>query len=206
MRAVLVANPKGGCGKTTVSTNISAGLAHAGHRVLLLDLDRQRSACTWTSIRPGHLPPVHAFQPKSDSHPPKGDWLVIDSPAGIHGKTLAHGLKLADSVVVPLQPSLFDMSATAEFLGGLLREKEVRRSRARVGIVGVRVDPRTKAASTLSAFLAQFDLPILGYLRDSQTYPNAAFNGLSIFDLPPSSSERDLATWQPILDWITATA
>lgn len=207
MRAVLVANPKGGCGKTTVSTNISAGLAYSGHKVLLLDLDRQRSACTWTSIRPGYLPPVHTFQLNdSDDQPPKGEWLVIDSPAGIQGKTLAHGLKLADSVIVPVQPSLFDMSATAEFLDGLLRLKEVRKSRARVGIVGVRVDPRTKAASTLSAFLAQFDLPVLGCLRDSQVYPNAAFNGLSVFDLPPSSSERDVTTWQPILDWITASS
>lgn len=206
MRAVLVANPKGGSGKTTVSTNIAAGLAHAGRRVLLLDLDRQRSACTWTAIRPVHLPAVHAFGPHPEMQPPKADWLVIDSPAGIHGKTLAHALKLADSVVVPLQPSLFDMSATADFLNGLLQEKEIRKSRARVGIVGVRVDPRTRAAATLAAFLAQFDLPVLGCLRDSQTYPNAAFNGLSIFDLPPSGAERDQAAWQPILDWITVEA
>jgi len=136
--------------------------------------------------------------------PPKGDWLVIDSPAGIHGKTLTHALKLADSVVVPVQPSLFDMSATAAFLAELVREKAVRNGRARIGIVGVRVDARTKAASTLSAFLAQFDLPILGYLRDAQLYPNAAFNGLSIFDLPLSASDRDLPGWQPILDWVTA--
>lgn len=203
MRAVLVVNPKGGCGKTTVATNIAAGLAHGGKQVLLLDLDRQRSSCIWTNIRPAHLPSVHSFQPHPDTQPPKGDWLVIDSPAGIHGKTLAHGLKLADSVVIPVQPSLFDMSATAEFLDGLLREKAIRKSRARIGIVGVRIDARTKAAATLSAFLAQFDLPVLGYLRDSQTYPNAAFNGLSIFDLPPSSAERDQSHWQPILDWIT---
>ena len=204
MRAVLVANPKGGSGKTTVSTNIAAGLAYAGKRVLLLDLDRQRSACTWTSIRPGHLPAVHSFSPHPEVQPPKGDWLVIDSPAGIHGKTLTHALKLADSVVIPVQPSLFDMSATAGFLAELVREKAVRSGRTRVGIVGVRVDARTKAASTLTAFLAQFELPILGYLRDAQLYPNAAFNGLSIFDLPPFASERDLPGWQPILDWVSA--
>ncbi len=206
MRAVLVVNPKGGSGKTTVSTNVAAGLSYTGRRVLLLDLDRQRSACTWTAIRPSHLPAVHAFGPHAPPQQSKGDWLVIDSPAGIHGKTLAHGLKLADSVLVPVQPSLFDMSATAEFLGALMREKEVRKSRARVGIVGVRVDPRTRAASTLAVFLAQFDLPVLGYLRDSQTYPNAAFNGLSVFDLAPSSAERDQLAFQPILDWVTAGA
>jgi len=205
VRAVLVANPKGGSGKTTVSTNVAAGLAHAGNKVLLLDLDRQQSACTWTSLRPGQLPPVHAFGPDAGVRPAKGDWLVIDSPAGIHGKTLSHGLKLADSVLVPVQPSLFDMSATARFLDGLLREKELRKSRARVGIVAVRIDPRTRAASTLAAFLGQFDLPVLGYLRDSQTYPNAAFNGLSIFDLAPSVAERDQAGWRPILDWITVS-
>ena len=69
----------------------------------------------------------------------------------------------------------------------------------------MRVDPRTKAAATLEAFLGQFDLPVLSYLRDSQIYPNAAFNGLSIFDLPPSLTERDLDQWAPILEWVGST-
>jgi chromosome partitioning protein len=203
VRTVLVVNPKGGCGKTTVATNLSGGLAARGGKVLLLDLDRQQSAMTWLSMRPAHLP--HIGHLKRDGDPAahgKGDWLVIDSPAGIHGKSLSHALKLADKVVVPVQPSVFDMAATGDFLQVLAEEKAVRKHKGFIGIIGARVDPRTKAAATLEAFLQQLDLPILTYLRDSQVYPNAAFNGLSIFDLPPSTVERDQAQWEIVLEWI----
>ena len=203
MRTILVVNPKGGCGKTTVATNLSGGLAALGGKVLLLDLDRQQSAMTWLSMRAAHLPRITPLNRNGDGHQHgKGDWLVIDSPAGIHGKSLSHALKLADKVVVPVQPSVFDMAATGEFLQVLAEEKAVRKHKEFVGIVGARVDPRTRAAATLEMFLGQFDLPILTYLRDSQVYPNAAFNGLSIFDLPPSSAERDHEQWQPLLQWV----
>ena len=132
----------------------------------------------------------------------KGRWLVVDSPAGFHGKTLSQNLKLADKVLVPVQPSVFDMAATSAFLQALREEKSVRRQKGFVGIIGVRVDPRTRAASTLEAFLRQFDLPVLTYLRDSQIYANAAFNGLSIFDLPPYLTERDVEQWRPVFDWV----
>ncbi len=210
MRSVLIVNPKGGCGKTTVSTNLAGGLAALGNKVLLLDLDRQQSAMTWLGMRPPHCPPIRGLERKQDDAPAegtsKGDWLVIDSPAGIHGKGLSHALKLADRVLVPVQPSVFDMAATAEFVQMLVEEKDVRKSKSKLAVVGVRVDPRTRAAATLEAFLTQFDLPILSHLRDSQIYPNAAFNGLSIFDLPPSASERDLGQWAPILQWVTGGA
>ena len=203
MRTVLVVNPKGGCGKTTVATNLSAGLAAQGGKVLLLDLDRQQSSRTWLSMRPAHLPRIVSLDRDADPREHgKADWLVIDSPAGIHGKSLSHALKLADKVVVPVQPSLFDMAATAEFLQVLSSEKAVRRHKEFVGIIGARVDQRTRAAATLEAFLGQFDLPILTFLRDSQVYPNAAFNGLSIFDLPPSAAERDHEQWQAVLAWV----
>lgn len=129
-------------------------------------------------------------------------WLVLDSAAGLHGKTLSHALRLAHKILVPVQPSLFDMAATSAFLEALVEEKAVRKHKTLVGIVGMRVDPRTRAAATLEAFLAQFDLPILTYLRDTQTYANAAFNGLSIFDLPQYLSARDVEQWEPVLDWV----
>jgi chromosome partitioning protein len=207
VRTVLVVNPKGGCGKTTVATNLSGGLAAHGGKVLLLDLDRQQSAMTWLSMRAAHLPRVGYLRRDGTAQDHgKDDWLVIDSPAGIHGKSLSHALKLADRVVVPVQPSVFDMAATAQFLQVLSEEKAVRKHKDFVGIIGVRVDPRTRAAATLEAFLAQFELPILTCLRDSQIYANAAFNGLSIFDLPPSAAERDQAQWQSVLAWVSQAA
>ena len=115
---------------------------------------------------------------------------------------LQRALKIAHKVIVPIQPSVFDMAASREFLGELLEDQSLRKRRTRIGIVGMRVDPRTRAASTLGAFLQQYDLPILTWLRDTQVYANAAFNGLSIFDLPESVSGRDTEHWRPILEWV----
>jgi len=207
MRSVLVANPKGGAGKTTLATNIAGALSNRGESVTLWDLDRQRSSLSWLGIRPPELPAIGRLDAE-DAGNGVGNrgrgWLVLDSPAGLHGKNLAHALKLAQKVVVPVQPSLFDMAATSDFIQALVAEKPVRQHRASIGIIGMRVDPRTKAAATLEAFLQQFELPVLSYLRDTQVYANAAFNGMSIFDLPEYLTARDRAQWTPVLDWILA--
>lgn len=205
MRAVLVANPKGGAGKTTLATNLAGALAARGEKVFLWDLDRQQSSMGWLAMRPADRPAIQRLDGKDGDDPklPRGaSWLVLDSAAGLHGKNLTHALKLAHKVVVPVQPSLFDMAATNAFLQALVEEKAVRKQKAFIGIVGMRVDPRTRAAATLEAFLAQFRLPVLTYLRDTQTYVNAAFNGLSIFDLPQYLASRDAAQWEPLLDWV----
>ena len=205
MRAVLVANPKGGSGKTTLATNLAGSLAKRGERVFLWDLDRQQSSLNWLAIRPTDRPAIRRLGAESEDEPslPRGSsWLILDSAAGLHGKNLAHALKLAQKVLIPVQPSVFDMAATSAFLQVLMDEKAVRKHKTFVGIVGMRVDPRTKAATTLEAFLAQFKLPVLTYLRDTQVYVNAAFNGLSVFDLPDYLSARDLEQWQPLLDWL----
>ncbi len=206
MKSVLIINPKGGSGKTTLATNLAGGLANAGGQdVRLWDLDRQHSALEWLSLRPADRPQVSALsgKPGEDSRSGGGaGWLVLDAPAGIHGKMLQRALKIAHKVIVPIQPSVFDMAASGEFLVELLEDKSLRKRHASIGIVGMRVDPRTRAASTLGAFLQQYDLPILTWLRDTQVYANAAFNGLSIFDLPASVSGRDMAQWRPILEWV----
>jgi chromosome partitioning protein len=181
-------------------------LAVQQQEVFLWDLDRQRSALTWLSMRPAHAPRIVRLDNRDhDAHPddPAEGWLIIDSPAGLHGKSLSQATKHVHKVLVPVQPSVFDMAATAVFLQDLAEEKSVRKSRTFVGVVGVRVDPRTRAAATLEAFLEQFELPILTYLRDTQVYANAAFNGLTIFDLPPYMAERDREQWAPVLQWLS---
>lgn len=205
MRAILVANPKGGAGKTTLATNLAGALAARGEKVFMWDLDRQRSSLNWLAMRPAGRPLIQRLDGRVGEDPqmPHGSsWLILDSAAGLHGKNLAHALKIAHKVVIPVQPSVFDMAATSAFLQALMEEKTVRKNKTFVGIVGMRVDSRTKAAATLEAFLAQFRLPILTYLRDTQVYVNAAFNGLSIFDLPEYLGSRDVEQWQPLLDWI----
>jgi chromosome partitioning protein len=102
---------------------------------------------------------------------------------------------------VPVQPSLFDMLATRHFLEALLAEKAVRKGKADVAVIGMRVDARTRAAGELEKFFATFDLPVLAYLRDTQVYVQATAAGMTIFDLPPSRAERDLEQWQAIIAW-----
>lgn len=204
MRAVLVANPKGGCGKTTLAVNLAAGFAQRGERVVLWDLDRQKSALEWLALRPPELPAIFSLDRKNgpDEAPRKTDWLIMDSPAGLRSKNLAHAIKPVRHVLVPIQPSLFDMAATRDFLAVLMEEKKARKHRNFIGIVGMRIDPRTRAAATLEVFLRQFGLPVAAHIRDTQLYANAAFVGKSLFDLPPYQSERDLGEWQRLAKWL----
>lgn len=201
MKAILMANPKGGSGKTTLSTNIAGFLAWRGHRVAILDLDRQKSAAQWLANRPRSLPSIELMQSDGEKNSPP-DWLVIDSPAGLHGKNLEHALKLVHKVIVPIAPSIFDIQASRDFLEVLQHEKTVRKTNMFIGVVGMRMDPRTRAALTLEQFLKGLDLSVLAYLREAQVYVNAAFEGKTLFDLPPFQAQRELEQWAYLLNWL----
>lgn len=204
MQSFLIANPKGGAGKSTLATNLAGWFARSGQRVMLGDIDRQQSAREWLKLRPPSLPPIASWDIQEDApaHPPKGTThVVLDTPAGLHGKKLAHVLKLVQRVIVPLQPSLFDILATRAFLDLLLEEKAVRRHETFIAVVGMRVDARTRAAQELERFMDTLGLPVLTTLRDTQNYVQAAAHGLTIFDLSASRAEKDWQQWQPLLDW-----
>ena len=207
MKAFLVANPKGGSGKSTLATNLAGYFASKRHEVMLGDIDRQQSSREWLAIRPFELPTIDTWEIGHDNiaRPPKGSsHVVLDTPAGLHGRLLEKVLKLSTRVIVPVQPSMFDMLATRHFLTELLSEKAVRKGRADVAVIGMRVDPRTRAAGELERFFASFDLPVLTYLRNTQTYVQATEAGMTIFDLPASRAERDLEQWRAIIDWVEA--
>ncbi len=201
MKTILVANPKGGSGKSTLSVNIAGYLASRGRQVAMLDLDRQQSTALWLATRPATLPRIHMLDSKKE-HDRPNDWLVIDSPAGLHGKNLDHAVRLAHKIIVPVAPSLFDLQASLDFLKALAEEKSVRKHKCQIGVVGMRMEMRTKAAWALEHFLSTLDLPILAYLRETQVYVNAAFEGKSLFDLPPYLAERELEQWAFLLDWL----
>ena len=204
MQSFLIANPKGGAGKSTLATNLAGYLARQGRQVMLGDIDRQQSAREWLKLRPPSLPHIASWdiQANAPARPPKDTThVVLDTPAGLHGKKLAHVLKLVQRVIVPLQPSLFDILATRTFLDTLLEEKAVRHHDTFIAVVGMRVDARTRAAQELERFLATLGLPVLTTLRDTQNYVQAAAHGLSIFDLSPSRAERDWEQWQPLVEW-----
>ena len=208
MPVIVVANPKGGVGKSTLATNVAGYFASRGHAVMLGDVDRQQSSRLWLGLRPPGAAPITTWEASGDgsvARPPRGTThAVLDTPAGLHGKMLDRVLKLSTRVIVPVQPSMFDMRATRHFLEALLSEKTVRKGKVDVAVIGMRVDARTRAAAELERFFATFELPVLTYLRDTQVYVQAAGAGMTIFDLPPSRAERDLEQWRAIIEWAEA--
>ncbi len=197
-RSVLVVNPKGGAGKTTLSINLAGWLAAQGKTVSLLDLDRQKSATKWLARRPAQLPAI-GIAGEGKERP---DWLIIDSPAGLHGKNLDHAVKLVTRVLVPIAPSLFDIQASQDFLKELAEEKKVRQGKIDVGVVGMRMAPRTRAAATLEQFLHGLDLKVIAHLHETQQYVNAAFEGKTLFDLPPHLTQAERESWAPLIQWL----
>lgn len=205
MGVIVVANPKGGVGKSTLATNLAGWLARQGRAVMLGDLDRQQSARQWLALRPPQLPAIHGWEVLDGGlvRPPKGTTdLVLDTPAGLHGKRLDAALKLADRLLVPLQPSPFDIAATHDFLRQVREHK--RAGRLRIGLVAMRVKEHTHATEHLHEFLDALQLPLITHLRDTQNYVHLAARGLTLFDVAPGRVERDLAQWQPLTDWIQA--
>ncbi len=205
MPVFVVANPKGGVGKTTLSTNIAGYLAARGHAVMLGDVDRQSSARAWLEQRPKDLPLISSWEVAHNHivRPPKGTThLVLDTPAGLHGDRLNEVMKLATHVLVPLQPSIFDIRATHDFIHQLLAHK--RSARFQLATLGMRTREGTIATDQLRAYLGNAQAPLLGFLRDTQNYVHLAAHGRTLWDVAPSRFERDLEQWQPILTWLDA--
>lgn len=204
MPVILVANPKGGVGKSTLATNIAGYLASRGHAVMLGDIDRQQSSRLWLGLRPSQAREIRSWEASEDGEvvrPPRGTThAVIDTPAGLHGSRFKEVVALADKVLVPLQPSIFDIYATRDFLDKLLSHRRV--DKTQVALVGMRVDARTLAADRLREFVAGLDVPVLGELRDTQNYVQLAARGLTLFDISPGRVQRDLEQWQPICQWL----
>ena len=202
MPVVVIANPKGGVGKSTLATNVAGYFASRGHAVMLGDADRQQSSRLWLGLRPPAARPIASWDIDAGhiGKPPRGTThVVLDTPAGLRGRHFDDVLKLADKVIVPLQPSIFDIFATRPFLDQLAAHRKA--DKLTVGIVGMRVDARTIAADKLHEFVDSLDLPVLGYLRDTQNYIHLAARGLTLFDVAPSRVERDLEQWQAICRW-----
>lgn len=201
MPVIVIANPKGGVGKSTLATNLAGCLARQGHRVMLGDIDAQQSSRAWLALRPPGLPAIEPWDvgPDRIARPPRGvTHVVLDTPAGIDSAGLQRALRIADRLIVPLQPSMFDILATQALLQQLLPMPE----RTRVGVIGMRVNARTRAAEQLSHYVGQLGMPVLGYLRDTQNYVQLAALGATLWDAAPSRVERDIAQWQDLLRWI----
>ena len=203
MPVIVIANPKGGVGKSTLATNVAGCLAAAGHTVMLGDVDRQQSSRQWLGIRPQAARTITTWDLSQDEvvRPPKGTThVVLDTPAGLHGKRLDSVMKIADRMLIPLQPSLFDIQATHAFVQELRAHK--RGSEVKFGLVGMRVREHTRANEQLHAYLATVSVPVVAWLRDTQNYVQLAAHGLTLFDVAKSRVERDLEQWSPLQAWL----
>ena len=207
MQTILVANPKGGSGKTTVATHVAGFLAGKRQRVLLADEDPQQSATQWLARRPALFPAVlPAPRERRDLRALAPDWVVVDSPAGLAGDRLRDEVRRADVMLVPVTPSAFDMAATARFLAQIAEYKAVKGGELAVALVANRFDARTHSAAELDAFLQAFDFPVIAHLRDTQIYVYCARDGATVFDLPRSRAEADWEHWKPLTRWLARQA
>jgi len=206
MPVVAVLNPKGGVGKTTLATNLAGYFAASGARTMLGDIDRQESAKYWLRLRPKGLPQIETWEINGVvARPPKGvTHVVLDTPAQISEAKVADIVRVADKILVPVAPSLFDVVATEDFLKSLRSAyPNASEFRKRVRVVGMRVDPRTKAADELARCLSHMQIDVAGYLRNTHNYVHLAAHGMTVFDVPSRRVEADRETWTPLLGWVT---
>lgn len=201
MLSVLVTNTKGGCGKTTIATNLAGAFAASGLRTALADVDRQKSASQWLAARPADAVPIVAldWRKAAGQVPADVQRLVIDAPAGLKLGQVDDLLTEADIVLVPVQASAFDLASTRRFIARLAELKPVRRSRAGVFLVANRLRPRTRAGRRLDQELAALDRPVAGRLADRALYGELAATGLGVFDAPRRLSHDARAEWAELV-------
>ncbi|MDA0705730.1 MAG: ParA family protein [Proteobacteria bacterium] len=205
MRHIMVLNAKGGCGKSTLATNIASYFASEGASVALADYDPQRSGLDWIDRRPADRPKIIGVAAYEDGlrHAPRSaDFVVIDAPARTHGTELTNLVKHAETIVVPVLPSTIDMQATSTFLKELQALPRVQRKEVKIGAVANRARDNTLIYEELDEYLTKARVPYIAALREAQNYVRAYTRGLGIFDLPEYLAWPDWQEWEPLTAWL----
>jgi chromosome partitioning protein len=212
LHKIVVLNPKGGCGKSTLTVNLSGYLASRGNNVAIMDFDPQGSSMRWLKVRPGNSAPIHGISAFNLSATATRSWqlrvpntikyLVIDTPASIPAESLAELTSGAHAILIPVLPSDIDVHAASKLLQDLLLVAKVSRRMGRIGVIANRVRENTLAYRKLMRFLNSLSISVVGVLRDSQHYVHSAEQGLSIHEMRTSKVDRDVERWQPIFDWL----
>ena len=209
MQKIIVMNAKGGCGKSTIATNIASYYASHGVATALFDHDPQGSSMQWLQRRPNRVLPIHGVAAYQHSRsttrswqlrvPPEVQKVVIDTPAGLKGFELTEHLKGVDAVVIPVLPSSIDINATGNFLRELLLVAKVNMRQTPIYIVPNRVKPRTRTFDALERFLAGLKMPVVQQLRDTVNYIRAAEQGLGVYELAQGNLEADRRAWDNLM-------
>lgn len=208
MRTIMLMNSKGGCGKTTLATNIATWYADEGKKVALADFDPQGSSLDWLEARNSYegIPKIEAINAIEGSvSPARGtEYLIMDVPAAVHGGEINSLLRRVQSLIIPVLPSPIDMRACSRFLEELLASGRVSKKETRISIVANRVRENTIIYRQLEEYLGHLKIPFLTHLRESQNYIRAAEQGLGLFELAPSMVWYDLEQWDPIFEWLAS--
>ncbi|HSG92207.1 MAG TPA: ParA family protein [Methylotenera sp.] len=217
MLKIMVLNAKGGCGKTTIATNLAACYASRGFYPALWDYDAQGTSSKWLDIRPEHVPPIHGIVAHKQKMtvtrswqmrmPSKVDRVIIDTPAAVENQDLANHVKQANVIIIPVLPSPIDIHATTDFIKELLVIGKMRLSvkssdDPRIAVVANRVSDNTLIYQPLLSFLEGVNLPMIASLSDSHYYVHAFLEGVGIHELRDSRTQLLKKQWQPLLTWI----
>jgi chromosome partitioning protein len=206
MRTIMLMNAKGGCGKTTIATNLATWYADEGQQVALADFDPQKSTIDWLEARQDYegIPDIQAIDAVAGSiRTAKGtDVLIMDAPAGIHGKAINKMLLRVDTLILPVLPSPIDMRACSRFLTELLESGRVSKHQTRIGIIANRVKENTRIYHDLENYLGHLKVPFITHLRESQNYIRSAERGLALFELAPTQVYKDVILWDPLFKWL----
>ncbi|MEM7177630.1 MAG: ParA family protein [Pseudomonadota bacterium] len=207
MKTVLVANRKGGVGKTLISVNLASSFANRGYRIALADADKQRSSIGWLNRRPATARPIIGLDWSSGSDigdaPKKVEWLVIDAPGALKGAKAEKLIAEAHAVLCPVQPSFFDSASTATFLEQIEDIKKIRKGRVGVHMIMNRTRPNSRAKRELEGFLSEIGRDPLTWLSERTVYGDLAAGGLGIFDRQVKSLDPLKAQWGPIIKTVS---
>lgn len=207
MRHIMVLNSKGGCGKSTIATNLASYYAAEGKRVALVDYDPQASSLDWLDRRPESRHTITGINGAEEglTHLPRNSEIVIeDAPARSHGPELTNLVRHADTIIVPVLPSAIDMQASARFLEELAKVGKVRRRQVKIAVVANRVRESTIIFEELDEYLEGLRLPYVAAFREAQNYVRAYIRGLGIFELPQYLVWPDLEQWDPLIEWLNS--
>lgn len=214
MQKILIINSKGGCGKTTLATNLASYFVTQDLSTALLDFDPQGSSIRWLSQRPKSRPEIYgahvagrknntgvtrAFQMRV---PSSTERMIIDAPAGVTDYELTDLIHFADTIIVPVLPSSIDIHAVTRFIEELLVVGKVRQKGVNVAVVANRAKKNTLTYKSLERFLRTLKLPFVTTLRDTQNYVHAAERGIGIFEMWDKRTDDDKAQWRPLLRWL----
>ena len=212
MQRITVINIKGGCGKTTIATNLASAYAKRELNTTLIDYDPQGSSTYWLKLRSAEVSSIHGIAAYPTNTPVTRSWqlhlpidterVIVDTPAGLKGLDLIDQLRGSNTILIPVLPSSIDTHATADFIRDLFLIAKVRPQQTRLCIICNRVKANTLAYQSLEKFLKALDIPVIARLRETQNYVKAAEAGLGVHELKSGSTEKDLETWDQLVNWL----